>query len=102
MKRKYWSLGALWIYSTILLSAQEVRVHTIGDSTMADYVENTTRTRGWGEMFQEFFYPEVEVINYARGGRSSRSFYQEGRWEKVKNNLRKGDYVLIQFAHNDE
>lgn len=53
-------------------------------------------------MFQEFFYPEVEVINYARGGRSSRSFYQEGRWEKVKNNLRKGDYVLIQFAHNDE
>lgn len=65
MKRKYWSLGALWLYSTILLSAQEVRVHTIGDSTMADYVENTTRTRGWGEMFQEFFYPEVEVINYA-------------------------------------
>ena len=48
MKRKYWSLGALWIYSTILLSAQEVRVHTIGDSTMADYVENTTRTRGKG------------------------------------------------------
>lgn len=34
MKRKYWSLGALWLYSTILLSAQEVRVHTIGDSTM--------------------------------------------------------------------
>lgn len=39
MKRKYWSLGALWLYSTILLSAQEVRVHTIGDSTMADYVK---------------------------------------------------------------
>lgn len=50
-----------------------IRLHIIGDSTMADYVENTTRTRGWGEMLQEFFAPEVEVVNYARGGRSSHS-----------------------------
>ena len=48
-----------------------VNVHIIGDSTMADYVENTTRTRGWGEMLQSFFSPEVKVMNYARGGRSS-------------------------------
>ena len=50
--------------------AQEVKVHTIGDSTMADYNENTTFTRGWGEMFQEFFNDDLQVINYARGGRS--------------------------------
>ena len=62
-------------------SESSVRVHIIGDSTMADYVENTTRTRGWGEMLQEFFSPEVEVVNYARGGRSSHSFYKEGRWK---------------------
>lgn len=80
----------------------KVKVHTIGDSTMADYVENTTRTRGWGEMLQEFFTPDVEVANYARGGRSSRSFYKEGRWKLVTDSLRPGDYVLIQFAHNDE
>lgn len=80
----------------------KLRVHSIGDSTMADYVENTTRTRGWGEMLQEFFSPEVQVMNYARGGRSSRSFYQEGRWKMVTDNLQAGDYVLIQFAHNDE
>lgn len=82
--------------------AQEVRVHTIGDSTMADYVENTTRTRGWGEMLQEFFDSKAQVINYARGGRSSRSFCEEGLWDKVKGNMQPGDYVLIQFAHNDE
>lgn len=79
-----------------------IRLHIIGDSTMADYVENTTRTRGWGEMLQEFFDPEVEVANYARGGRSSRSFYREGRWKLVTDSLKPGDYVLIQFAHNDE
>lgn len=83
-------------------TAQTVRVHTIGDSTMADYAENTTRTRGWGEMLQSFFSPDVQVIDYARGGRSSRSFYEEGLWSRVKGNLRPDDYVLIQFAHNDE
>lgn len=83
-------------------NAAKLKLHTIGDSTMADYQETTTRTRGWGEMLQEFFSPEVEVVNYARGGRSSRSFYDEGLWQKVKDNMQKGDYVLIQFAHNDE
>ena len=83
-------------------SETKVRVHIIGDSTMADYVENTTRTRGWGEMLQNFFTPEVEVVNYARGGRSSHSFYKEGRWKLVTDSLCPGDYVFIQFAHNDE
>ena len=59
-------------------------------------------TRGWGEMLQEFFTSDVRIINYARGGRSSRSFTEEGLWDKVKSNLNPGDYVFIQFAHNDE
>lgn len=81
---------------------ENVRVHIIGDSTMADYVENTTHTRGWGEMLQSFFGPKVQVANYARGGRSSHSFYKEGLWKVVSDSIRPGDYVLIQFAHNDE
>ena len=89
-------------HSTEKNKNEKKRVHTIGDSTMADYTENTTWTRGWGEILQEFFSEEAEVMNYARGGRSSRSFWQEGRWQMVKNNLQPGDYVLIQFAHNDE
>ena len=93
-------LFAALALSCILLPAEakkKVRVHTSGDSTMADYAENTTRTRGWGEMFQEFFSDDVEVMNYARGGRSTRSFINEGLWDKVKANIRKGDYVLIQL-----
>lgn len=81
---------------------EDVTLHIIGDSTMADYVENTTRTRGWGEMLQSYFSPKVKVANYARGGRSSHSFYKEGLWQKVTDSLQAGDYVLIQFAHNDE
>ena len=88
--------------TAIKAETNKVKVHTIGDSTMADYQEATTRTRGWGEMLQEFFTADVEVIDYARGGRSSRSFYEEGIWQRVKDNMRPGDYVLIQFAHNDE
>ena len=100
-------LGACLSFSVLTSCGKQaevnsLKVHTIGDSTMADYVENTTRTRGWGEMLQEFFSPEVCIVNYARGGRSSRSFCEEGRWDRVKENLSPGDYVFIQFAHNDE
>ncbi|MBR5820129.1 MAG: rhamnogalacturonan acetylesterase [Alistipes sp.] len=94
--------GGMWRCTSNKAEEVKLRVHIIGDSTMADYVENTTRTRGWGEMLQEFFTPDVKVINYARGGRSSRSFYKEGRWQWVLDSIQTGDYVLIQFAHNDE
>ncbi|MGL4852675.1 MAG: SGNH/GDSL hydrolase family protein, partial [Phocaeicola sp.] len=97
--KKYLLAWSLCVATT--LNGQEVKIHTIGDSTMADYAENTTRTRGWGEVLQEFFQDEAQVHNYARGGRSSRSFFEEGRWQTVKNNLSPGDYLFIQFAHND-
>ena len=84
--------GVFAVLESGLVWTQNLKVHTIGDSTMADYMENTTRTRGWGEMLQEFFSKEVQVINYARGGRSSRSFWKEGRWDKVKENISPGDY----------
>lgn len=80
-----------------------ITIRTIGDSTMADYEENTTDVRGWGEMLCHFVNSEkARVVNYARGGRSSRSFYEEGLWQNVMNDTRPGDYILIQFAHNDE
>lgn len=92
MMRKLLFFGVFAVLESGLVWAQNLKVHTIGDSTMADYMENTTRTRGWGEMLQEFFSKEVQVINYARGGRSSRSFWEEGRWDKVKENISPGDY----------
>lgn len=102
MIKKMFLLALLAVTGVAAGKAQTLKIHTIGDSTMADYVENTTRTRGWGEMLQEFFSDEVQIVNYARGGRSSRSFCEEGRWDKVKENIHPGDYVFIQFAHNDE
>ena len=83
-------------------SRNNVRIHTIGDSTMADYEESTTQVRGWGEMFQQFVPQGAEVINHAIPGRSSKSFYDEGSWNNVKKQIRPGDFVFIQFAHNDE
>ena len=61
MIKKLILLGCIILAESTTLLAQIVKVHTIGDSTMADYVENTTRTRGWGEMLQEFFSNKVQV-----------------------------------------
>ena len=85
------------------MCADARKVHTIGDSTMATYDENTTITRGWGQMFQQFFKGDVTVNNRAKNGASSKSFYKESAyWQSVKKQIEPGDYVLIQFAHNDE
>lgn len=78
------------------------KVHTIGDSTMANYDENATVTRGWCQYLQQFL-TGIEVNNRGKNGASSKSFYQESAfWATVKKQMQPGDYVLIQFAHNDE
>lgn len=86
------------------VSAKTVKVHTIGDSTMAQYDENSTVTRGWCMYLQQFLNPgNVTVINYGKGGADSKGFYRDAaRWQTVRQALQPGDYVFIQFAHNDE
>ena len=76
-------------------------VHLMGDSTMADKdLSKGNPERGWGMMFPNFL-EGVNVINYAQNGRSTKSFIDRGLWDKVKANLKPGDYVFIQFGHND-
>ena len=58
--------------------------------------------RGWGQMLPGYLSEEIRVDNHAVNGRSSKSFIDEGRWEKVISQVKKGDYVFIQFGHNDE
>lgn len=77
------------------------KVHTLGDSTMAPYDESTETKRGWGMYFGNFLTDGWTSVNYAKGGRDSRSGYNE-LWQNAKNNVEAGDYVIIQFAHNDE
>ena len=70
---------------------------------MANYEEGTTDKRGWGQMLNQFFTGGLEVNNRAKSGSSSKSFYNEAPyWTTVKQQIAAGDYVFIQFAHNDE
>ena len=91
-------IAALLFFS---IGTQAKKVHTIGDSTMAPYDESATVTRGWGMYFGNFLTNGWTSVNYAKGGRDARGGYNE-LWQNAKNNVEAGDYVLIQFAHNDE
>lgn len=76
------------------------RLYLIGDSTVAN--NGLPEAVGWGVAMEKFVdTTRIRVINAARGGRSSRTFYNEKLWEKVYDSLKKGDFVLMQFGHND-
>lgn len=95
------------VTSLLLMSSKEkqpITIFMIGDSTMANKpVEGGNVERGWGQMLQGFFnYDEVRIDNHAVNGRSSKSFITEGRWDTVMAKIKEGDYVFIQFGHNDE
>ncbi|WP_209388426.1 rhamnogalacturonan acetylesterase [Rhodohalobacter sp. SW132] len=74
----------------------------IGDSTMSEKEVRAYPETGWGTPFAHYFESDVVVENHARNGRSTRTFLEEGRWDPIKENLNEGDYVFIQFGHNDE
>ena len=77
-------------------------VHLMGDSTMAEKdLPKAGAERGWGMMFQNFLDEGATVVNYAQNGRSTKSFIDLGLWDKVKENLKPGDWLFIQFGHND-
>ena len=78
-------------------------IFTIGDSTMKNgRGKGDGGQWGWGSFFEQFFdTTRITVENHALGGRSSRTFYTEGLWDKVLHGIKKGDYLFIQFGHND-
>lgn len=90
----------------VLTSADAPRpitIFMIGDSTMANKpLAGQNQERGWGQMLSGFFTDDIRVDNHALNGRSSLSFINEGEWQKVYDDIRPGDYVFIQFGHNDE
>ncbi|WP_461106059.1 rhamnogalacturonan acetylesterase [Spirosoma koreense] len=80
----------------------KITVYLIGDSTMAIKQVKAYPETGWGMPFVYFFDETVTVDNRAQNGRSTRTFIEENRWQPVVGNLHEGDYVFIQFGHNDE
>jgi lysophospholipase L1-like esterase len=88
------------ILSTISAKA-EPAIWLVGDSTVASYPQKRYPQNGWGQVIDRFCKSGVKVSNHAVGGRSSKSFIDEKRWDRVLDGLKKGDFVLIQFGHND-
>lgn len=103
MKRILLSLLLLGAALQLSAGEQPLRIFLIGDSTCATKdLKNENPERGWGHLFQPLFDEGVVVENHATNGRSTKSFRSEGRWQKVYDKLEPGDYVFIQFGHNDQ
>lgn len=84
------------------VAREKIVLRLMGDSTMADKdLSYENPERGWGQRLPSHLDNGVEVYNYARNGRSTKSFQTLGEWDKVKADLREGDYLFIQFGHND-
>ena len=96
-------LSIFFLLSAFKADKPVLTIFMIGDSTMANKnITGGNPERGWGMMLPGFFSEEVRIDNHAVNGRSSKSFIDEGRWDKVISQVNKGDYVIIQFGHNDE
>ena len=92
----------LYIVCVWLVASSFTTIHLMGDSTMAEKdLSDGKLERGWGMMFPNFVDDTFQVINYAQNGRSTKSFIDKGLWDKVYGALQPGDYVFIQFGHND-
>lgn len=107
---KIWKKNSLLLIAVLLIvsisvfswAQNTIVIHIIGDSTVCNYAESKYPQTGWGQVLGKFFINgSVTINNKAIGGRSSRSFFQEGRWDEVTKSLKSGDYVFIQFGHND-
>src|SRR5438309_3359043 len=80
-----------------------IKLYLAGDSTMAQKLPAKRPETGWGEMLSKFFQDGAVIIdNRAQNGRSTRTFISEQRWQAIVDRLQPGDYVFIQFGHNDE
>ena len=91
------------IFFSSFVTRHTPTIYMIGDSTMANKkLDNNNQERGWGMVLPCYFSDDVRIENHAVNGRSSKSFIAEGRWQKVLDKLLPGDYVFIQFGHNDE
>ncbi|WPR74032.1 rhamnogalacturonan acetylesterase [Algoriphagus sp. NG3] len=123
MKKHLSILLALFAFSAFVPKEKVTKIYLIGDSTMADYsnyggdedyMKDRYPVTGWGQVFQPFFTQDaigslkgliktdsVLVDDRARGGRSTRTFFEEGRWAAVYKELMEGDLVIMQFGHND-
>lgn len=102
MKKYILSLIIVLTVTGFTSSGRKIKIFIAGDSTAQTYREDRDGLiKGWGQMLADFLDENVQVVNYAIGGRSTKTFLNEGRWDKLLSEAGKGDYVFIQFGHND-
>ena len=96
-------VGVLALFSFVILQQQKPTFYIIGDSTVKNGDGSGRNGQwGWGSFISGYFdTSRINIRNHAIGGRSSRTFITEGRWDTILNRLQKNDYVIIQFGHND-
>jgi len=101
---KFFALIVLvgWLGLAFIPKKEPLTIFMAGDSTMADKAVRAYPETGWGTRFRNFFDNTIAIVNKAQNGRSTRTFMTDGLWQAITNNLKAGDYVLIQFGHNDE
>ncbi|MGV3538729.1 MAG: rhamnogalacturonan acetylesterase [Rufibacter sp.] len=96
------SLISFSCMSFLARQKSSITVFLIGDSTMSVKETKAYPETGWGMPFRYFFDQTVTVENHAKNGRSTRTFIEENLWQPVSTKMKAGDYLFIQFGHNDE
>ncbi len=102
MKKMLLILLAASVLAFSLPEKKKIKIFLVGDSTIAIKEKKTFPETGWGMPFVYFWDSTVMVVNKAKNGRSTKSFINEGLWQSIMDEADHGDYIFIQFGHNDE
>jgi len=102
MKKSLIAIAALLLFSFMEEKPKKTTIFLAGDSTMSIKETKAFPETGWGMPFVYFWDSSVNVVNTAKNGRSTKSFILEGIWQSIVNQAAEGDFVMIQFGHNDE
>jgi lysophospholipase L1-like esterase len=104
MSGKLWNMAflGLLLAGFHLPEKKKIKIFMAGDSTMANKEIKAYPETGWGMPFAYFFDSTVILVNRAKNGRSTKTFISEGLWKSITDEAQEGDYVFIQFGHNDE
>lgn len=102
MKKNALFLIPLFLFSFMLPEKKKIKIFLAGDSTISIKETRYYPETGWGMPFVYFWDSTVTVVNKAKNGRSTSSFRNEGLWKQIMDESSEGDYVFIQFGHNDE
>ncbi|MEP6674677.1 MAG: rhamnogalacturonan acetylesterase [Ferruginibacter sp.] len=102
IKKIYYAAAILLMSFSMIPAKNKIKIFLAGDSTMSIKEVKAYPETGWGMPFANFWDSTVTVVNIAKNGRSTKSFIEEGLWKQIYDQAGEGDYVLIQFGHNDE